>query len=627
MRRPWQVWLAFALSAAVMLAALVWVSAVVLRLDREGVEARRGAAFEETVRLALWRMEAVASPVVAREGALPYFAWQSFYPAGRAYTRMFARLESGDVLVPSPLLARPGEYVALHFQLGPDGRLSSPQVPEGNMRDIAESGYLEHRRVEESAGLLAGLDAAALEGYRPQLPMEVRGQRRPVPGATGVAAVQSVPQVPVANAPDLAAQLQQQINTNESIARLRAAQQAAGTSFPHASAADEEVIEQGAMRAVWLGNDLVLLRRILVSDAEYLQGCVLVWPDLSGALLESVRDILPQARLVPVGPEPEGIASSQPIEGSSSGADAARAVHADASSHGDPRRLAALPVRLDPGPMPDAGFEEDSVAPLTLAIAWGAVLVTLLAAGLLLASAVSLGERRDAFVSAVTHELRTPLTTFRMYTEMLDEGMVVEEEKRRTYLGLLRSEAERLGHLVENVLAYSRLERHRARGRIETLLLSELVGELSRRLARRASEVGLELQVDSGSGPEAPSGKALPAVRVHADRDAVERILFNLVDNACKYASSGADRRLHLVVEGASVAVRDHGPGIARDTVGKLFRPFSRGALDAAGGPPGVGLGLALSRRLARGMGGDLSVGRIGPDGAEFVLTLPVAGN
>ena len=73
----------------------------------------------------------------------------------------------------------------------------------------------------------------------------------------------------------------------------------------------------------------------------------------------------------------------------------------------------------------------------------------------------SLSERRGAFVSAVTHELRTPLTTLRMYTEMLADGMVPDEPRRRSYLQTLRAEADRLGHLVENVLAYSRLERNR----------------------------------------------------------------------------------------------------------------------------------------------------------------------
>ncbi len=591
MKRPWQVWLAFAIAAAVMIGALGWVSSVVLRLDREGMEARRRAALEETVRLALWRMEAVAAPVVAREGARPYFAWQSFYPAGRAYTRMFARLESGDVLVPSPLLADTGEYVALHFQIGPDGRLTSPQVPEGNMRDIAESGYLEHGRVDEGATRLARLSVASLVREKQRLPVVVStpvrtGGREPARPSEGRPLSSDA-----GGAAQPAALLQQQLNTNESIARLRAVQQASGTSLstPPTDAGEVEVV-QGAMVPVWMGQDLVLLRRVLVGQEEYLQGCLLVWPELGKVLIESVRDILPGARL-------EAVAAT-----SGDGQD-------------DPRRLAALPVRLEPGALPVPGAGEVSTTALTLTIAWGALLTALVAAGLVLASAVSLGERRNAFVSAVTHELRTPLTTFRMYTEMLDDGMVPDEEKRRSYVSLLRSEAERLGHLVENVLAYSRLERLRAHGRSESLGLGGLVGSLLPRLERRAAEVRLELRFEaSTASPD----------RVRADRDAVERILFNLVDNACKYASHGSMPVLELRVAGNCVSLRDFGPGIPAETARKLFRPFSRGAQEAAGGPPGVGLGLALSRRLAQRMGGDLVVSMNGPDGAEFRLTLPL---
>jgi signal transduction histidine kinase len=116
-------------------------------------------------------------------------------------------------------------------------------------------------------------------------------------------------------------------------------------------------------------------------------------------------------------------------------------------------------------------------------------------------------------------------------------------------------------------------------------------------------------------------------VRLHVDRSAVERILFNLVDNACKYARSASDRRIHLDAEVDDRAVRltvsDHGPGIAPEEARRLFRPFHKSARDAAQSAPGVGLGLALSRRLARSLGADLHVVRDRPVGAEFCVRLP----
>jgi K+-sensing histidine kinase KdpD len=111
---------------------------------------------------------------------------------------------------------------------------------------------------------------------------------------------------------------------------------------------------------------------------------------------------------------------------------------------------------------------------------------------------------------------------------------------------------------------------------------------------------------------------------------AVEQILFNLVDNACKYAAPTAtEKKLHLeaLPDGkfAMLRVRDHGQGISAEGARRLFRPFSKSAHEAAHTAPGVGLGLALCRRLSRSMGGDLRLDRLVQNGACFVLTLPIS--
>jgi signal transduction histidine kinase len=100
------------------------------------------------------------------------------------------------------------------------------------------------------------------------------------------------------------------------------------------------------------------------------------------------------------------------------------------------------------------------------------------------------------------------------------------------------------------------------------------------------------------------------------------------VDNACKYAATAEDRtiRLDAAREGGQVLLRisDYGPGIRCDRR-KLFRPFSKSARDAAHTAPGLGLGLALSRRLARRMRGDLALDGSRPSGTRFVLSIPIA--
>jgi signal transduction histidine kinase len=237
----------------------------------------------------------------------------------------------------------------------------------------------------------------------------------------------------------------------------------------------------------------------------------------------------------------------------------------------------------------------------------------------LVAGVIRLSDRRAAFVSAVTHELRTPLTTFHMYTEMLAEGMVPDPEQQQDYLTTLRAEAARLSHLVENVLAYARLERGRADGRLEHVSLARLLDSIHPRLADRARHDGMEIVVDRDA--------ELLATVVRANPSAVEQILANLVDNAGKYAGAADDKRIHLDfrrTDGAiELRVRDHGPGISRSASRRLFHSFSKSAHDAANSAPGVGLGLALSRRLARDMGARLWLDRTITDGACFILALP----
>jgi K+-sensing histidine kinase KdpD len=111
------------------------------------------------------------------------------------------------------------------------------------------------------------------------------------------------------------------------------------------------------------------------------------------------------------------------------------------------------------------------------------------------------------------------------------------------------------------------------------------------------------------------------------DLAAIEQILFNLVDNACKYASAATDNRMHLqllVAKGyVEIALRDHGPGISRAGRARLFQPFSKSVHEAACTAPGVGLGLALCRRLAHDLGGTLVLESPADGGAAFVLRLP----
>src|SRR5262249_10469591 len=150
------------------------------------------------------------------------------------------------------------------------------------------------------------------------------------------------------------------------------------------------------------------------------------------------------------------------------------------------RRLAAIPAKLVTSPPPTPIGASLSPVRLSLGIAWMGLAVAAVAVALVLAWALTLSERRGTFVSAVTHELRTPLTTFRLYTEMLSQGMVGDPSVRASYLQTLQKEADRLAHLVENVLSFARLERGRSIVRRDSVTLRELIDRVEPTLVARA---------------------------------------------------------------------------------------------------------------------------------------------
>lgn len=384
---------------------------------------------------------------------------------------------------------------------------------------------------------------------------------------------------------------------------------AAPPSVPVPASASAPATEAGQalpFRPFWLGNELFLVREVVAGGSRLVQG---VWLDavvLRTSLLTTVSDILAHAALEPV----QGIAFVSPAPG--------QLQPAAPKPVADPMSLVGLPWRLVPHEQPLAVITGMTPVRFMLVAAWAAAVLAAVAASALLFGVTRLSERRAAFVSSVTHELRTPLTTFRLYSEMLEQGMVSDEAQRSHYLRTLRTEAERLTHLVDNVLAYSRIERANRHSRRERVELAPWLDRARPRFAERAEESGLKLEIDVR-----PEARTLVS---DTDATALEQILFNLIDNACKYAAGRCTEpvvRLTLDRHGrwAEWRVCDTGPGIPRRERGKLFRPFHKSADEAANSKPGVGLGLALSKRLARALGGDLSLAK--GAGACFLLRIP----
>jgi signal transduction histidine kinase len=219
-------------------------------------------------------------------------------------------------------------------------------------------------------------------------------------------------------------------------------------------------------------------------------------------------------------------------------------------------------------------------------------------------------------VANVSHEFKTPLTTIRLYSELLEQGRVAEGEKRGEYLRTIGRETQRLARLVNNVLDFSRLEQGRKKYQREPLDLTAALGQLLDAHAPRIGETGLEVK------------RNLPVevVSVVTDRDAVEQIVLNLLDNACKYAAAGGEVVVALRPRsGAGVEVRvgDRGPGVPSAHREQIFEKFHRVDETLTAEKGGAGLGLSIARQLARGLGGELRYEARSGGGAEFVLELP----
>jgi signal transduction histidine kinase len=273
----------------------------------------------------------------------------------------------------------------------------------------------------------------------------------------------------------------------------------------------------------------------------------------------------------------------------------------------------ALHVRLGLAPLPGVAGANFVYALAALLLVTGTL--GLYAVYRMVAVTVGFAERRSNFVAAVTHELKTPLTAIRMYSEMLRDGMVQDEDKRRSYYSTITAESERLSRLIDNVLEFSRLEQGTRESNLVVGAIGPVVREAAAILEPHAREVGFRVDVEVDSD--------LPAVRF--DRDAVVQVVFNLVDNALKYARDAGDRvvaiRCVRAGEGVSLAVRDRGPGVAARHVSQIFEPFYRGEDELTRTAKGTGIGLALVKGLADAMGAAVDGHNVAEGGFEVALT------
>ena len=201
---------------------------------------------------------------------------------------------------------------------------------------------------------------------------------------------------------------------------------------------------------------------------------------------------------------------------------------------------------------------------------------------------------------------------------MLHSGMIRDEATRQSYLATLQNEVERIGHLVENVFAFARLEGGRSIRTTEAASIRSMLDRIQPRLESLAKRFHMELAITDSDAWDS---------RVAVDPSILEQILVNLVDNASKYARDSEDRtiKLEAVTQDrmVHVSVIDQGPGFAPKS--KWRNPFSKSVEQAAESVHGIGLGLAISHRFAKQLGGRLTIENHAPRGANATLSMPIA--
>lgn len=241
-----------------------------------------------------------------------------------------------------------------------------------------------------------------------------------------------------------------------------------------------------------------------------------------------------------------------------------------------------------------------------------------------------------AFLATVSHELRTPVNAIIGYHELLDLGLAGPlTDKQRAYLGRASTSARHLLTLVDEVLDFAKLDADRLRVAREAFVIGDIMADALTLVAPQASQRRVAITDASGA--------AANRIAVWGDRGRVKQIIINLLSNAVKFTEPLGESTGRLTVTAGTVdrppddiavatdgpaaflRVEDTGPGIPADRIQSIFEPFMQGDPALTRRYGGSGLGLPISRRLARLMGGDLTVRSDLGMGSTFLLWLPAA--
>ena len=228
---------------------------------------------------------------------------------------------------------------------------------------------------------------------------------------------------------------------------------------------------------------------------------------------------------------------------------------------------------------------------------------------------------RTDFIANVSHELRTPLTAISGYIETLQTHARDDVTAREKFLGIMQGQAERMQRLVEDLMSLSRIEMNEHQKPEELCHPGQLAVDNVAALAPLAEKYKSSL----GVGPIDTSTK------VNGDRDQLNQVLTNLMENAMKYAGTGETVRVFSAAPDAryprmmGLTIEDTGPGIAKEHLHRLTERFYRVNVSQSREKGGTGLGLAIVKHILNRHGGELAISSVLGEGSKFTIWLPIA--
>jgi len=223
---------------------------------------------------------------------------------------------------------------------------------------------------------------------------------------------------------------------------------------------------------------------------------------------------------------------------------------------------------------------------------------------------------KSEFVSNVSHELKTPLALIRMFGETLDTGIVTDEKKRREFYSIIRKESERLTHLINNVLDFSKMDTGVKEYNCEKADLVKVVRSSMEAYKFHIRDLGFEIE------SELPGELVVTKI----DKDAISQALLNLLSNATKYSEDRKFIRIEVRKNSTSalISVMDRGRGISKEDLKKIFDKFYRVKTTNAQKTRGSGLGLTLTKHIVEAHGGTIEVESQVGKGSTFTIEIPL---